>query len=54
MVVSSHLQEVIIMNSHIFDPIANERTMEITRSIELFVGLLVVISMVGFVCLAVA
>lgn len=42
------------MNSHIFDHLASEKFMDIMRGIELFIGLFVVISIVGFVCLAVA
>jgi hypothetical protein len=38
------------MNSHIL----NEKTSETLRSIELFLTMLVLISLVAFVCLAVA
>jgi len=50
--VSTYLQEVKIMNSHIFDHISNEKTMEVMRSIEFFILVAVVVSVVGFVCLA--
>lgn len=53
-VVLNHLQEVGIMNSYIHDHIANENTMDIMRSVELFVVIIVAISVVGFVCIAVA
>ena len=42
------------MNFHILDKFANEKSVDIMRSIELFIGLFVVISIIGFVCLAVA
>jgi hypothetical protein len=32
--------------------IANEKHMEVMRSVELFVGMVVLISAVGFICLA--
>ena len=51
-VVINPLQEVGIMNTHIFNHIANEKIMEIMRSIELFIGIVVVASVVGFLCLA--
>ncbi len=42
------------MNSHLFDHIASERNMEIMRSIELFIGIIVVAGVVSLVCLSVA
>ena len=51
-VVSNHLQEVGIMNSHILERISNKKIMDVVRSIELFIVALVVISVVGFVFLA--
>ncbi len=40
------------MNTHISDHIANEKIVESMRSIELFIGIVVVVSVVGFLCLA--
>jgi hypothetical protein len=48
----NNLQEVGIMNTHISDHIANEKIVESMRSIELFIGIVVVVSVVGFLCLA--
>jgi hypothetical protein len=42
------------MNSRIHDFIANENTMDVMHSIELFFVIFVAISLVGVVCLAVA
>ena len=52
-VVSNYLQEVGIMNSHIDERIANEEFMDIMRSIEFFVVIVVVVSVAGLVCIAV-
>jgi hypothetical protein len=51
-VVSNHLQEVSIMNSQILERIANEKIMDVMRSIEFFIAAVVVISVVGFIFLA--
>ena len=40
------------MNSNIFERIANEKIMDILRSVEFFVAAVVVVSVVGFVFLA--
>ena len=48
----NYLLEETIMNSHIFEHIANENTVDILRSIELFIGIVAVASVIGFVCLA--
>ncbi len=40
------------MNSHMIEWIANEKHMDVMRSVELFVGMIVLISAVGFICLA--
>lgn len=40
------------MNSHFFDHMVNEKFVDTMRSIELFLGLLVAISIVGFIFLA--
>jgi len=40
------------MNSNIIEHAANEKIMEIMRSVELFIGIVVVASLVGFVCLS--
>ena len=40
------------MNPYIPERITNEKFLDIMRSIELFVALVVGISVVGFVCLA--
>ena len=40
------------MNVHIFDHIASEKTTEVMRSIELFLAIAVVASLIGLVCLA--
>lgn len=42
------------MNSHIHDLIANENTKDVLHSIEFFFVIIFAISVVGFVCLAVA
>ena len=51
-VVLNHLQEVGVMNSHIYDHIVTEKVMDIMRSIELFIGIIFIAGVVGFVCLA--
>jgi hypothetical protein len=53
-VVLKHLQEVDIMNSHLLDRVSNEKAKEVMRSIELFLVIAFLVSVVGFVCLAVA
>jgi hypothetical protein len=40
------------MNSHILERIAKDKNMDVVRSIELFVGMTLVISLIGFVFLA--
>ena len=52
--IPNHLQEVSIMNLHIQDQIFSENALETMRSIELFIAIFVITSVVGFVCLAVA
>jgi hypothetical protein len=52
-VVSNYLQEGCIMNSHILERIASEKTMDVMRSVELFMAIVVVICVVGFVFMAV-
>lgn len=42
------------MNLHFQNPILSENALETMRSIELFIVIFVVTSMVAFVCLAVA
>ena len=42
------------MNTHMLDHIASERTWEVVRSIELFLGITAVAIVVSFVCLSVA
>lgn len=51
-VVLNHLREAGIMNSPILEHIANENTLDIMRSVELFIGIVVVVSVIGFICLA--
>jgi hypothetical protein len=51
-VVLNYLPEVDIMNSHILEHIASEKNMDVVRSVEFFIAMAVVISVVGFVCLA--
>jgi hypothetical protein len=46
-VVSNYLPEDDIMNSHISESIANEKNMDMLRSIEFFVAMVVAISMVA-------
>jgi hypothetical protein len=42
------------MNPHIFYHIPNEHITEVVRSIGLFLGIVLVAMVVGFVCLSVA
>jgi hypothetical protein len=42
------------MNSHIFNHIDSEKTKEVMRSIEFFLAITLVASVVGFACLSVA
>ena len=51
-VVSNYLQEVNIMNSHIFESIASEESKDAIHSAELFIAMTVVISLVGLVFFA--
>ena len=53
MLVSTHLQEVIIMKIHIMEVIASERTMNVMHSIELFIVATLLASLVGLACFAV-
>jgi len=53
-VVANLLQEESIMNFHIHDHISSEHTLEIMRSIEFFVVIIVAASIVGIVCMSVA
>ena len=52
MVVSNYLQEVAIMNSPILERIAGEKNADVMHSIELFIGMAAVISVVGLLFLA--
>ena len=54
MAISKYLQEVDIMNSHFIEHISNENVIAVMHSIEFFIGAIIVASVVGFICLAVA
>ena len=51
---SNYLQEVDIMNSHFIEHFSNEHVMDVMQSIEFFIGAIVVVSVVSFICLVVA
>jgi cell division protein FtsL len=53
-VVSNYLQEVGIMNSHILERVTSEKTIDVMRSVELFLVMAVVVCTVGIVFIAVA
>ena len=42
------------MNTQLYDHIVNEKSLQIIRSIELFIGIVVFAGVVGFICLSVA
>ncbi len=51
-VVSNYLQEVGIMNSHILEHIASEKNMDVMLSVEFFIAMAAVISVVGLIFFA--
>ena len=52
-VVSNYLQEVDTMNSHIFELITSERSKDLFRSLDSFIEMAVIISVVGLAFFAV-
>lgn len=53
-IVSYQLQEVGIMTPHLIERMPTESFMGIVRSVELFVGMIIVISVLGIVFFAAA
>ena len=50
----NYIQEVDIMNSHLFEIITSEKSMDYMHSAELFTGIVAVICVVGLLFIAVA
>jgi len=52
-VTSNYLQEVNVMNSHLFEIFSSEKSVDILHSVELFAGIIAAAFVVGLACIAV-